>query len=712
MIEGRRGGIGQAPPLRVRLGPRGRTGVPTLFRGHRASLTHKVRTDRNTGCSAESARHAPRDLQLTAVLLPRNGRLSDIAGLACAWVPVPSWGEGPIKEPLGVKARGLLSLPQDWVPDFIVLQSRLATADARCNEQAWNEVLDRIGARRRILARSDGPDESASPGLHRTWATTLEEFAATSPGPSDRWPLLQVAVEPAAVGAMSNDRRLTPRRDLWVAEGPVVDLRPRVVRFRRARSAGSEPLRADHDDFLPALRRVAALPALREGRHRVEWVWDGAQLWLVQVDPVADPSTDPRATRLMRRRDQAVWSPRQTPEPTGWHGPKTSSREVMARLSLPVVPMIASRLSELRTGQQRKEWAAEVLETLDEPVVLRVDARNGDEFMLPTSAPLRVGQDLARFVEQVVAESLGDRDPETLAVLASPLVQTVVSALSTQEQDGTVTIDSLWGYPDGLGHLPHDSARVTADGDLTFTRRPKLACLVMTREGERREVSLGVPLDWGITLNADECAAIAEWTRALGEAVEYPIHLMVLCRIDGARGRSAMIPFHFVRAPNQTETERSPWRPAELFVIRDPADLGSIAEADEIEFAPNAEFARDPGFISAVGRAAAEHEVLVRFLGSKLGHARFLLELEGARVVLEDGDESDEELTPVIAESALGLLRLTFLAEDEVDLALSDRAGHLCDTFGPLNLPRLSREESAGLTRRRGGAGHAIGFTE
>lgn len=637
------------------------------------------------------------------------------------WFPYPSWHSTPPDLVVGAKARGLLRAPASWVPEFVILLPlKLSGESAREAARAWQGVIERLAAGGRVLVRSDGPTEHARPGVGTTVVTdaTAKDIrrALTRIGANDRtlWPLLQTLVEPAAVGGLSNDRRLSPRRDLWVAEGPVAKLRPGVV-VLRSKSASCVPIGSldSGSDLRTALRQVAAVCGDTERRTRIEWLWDGSKVWVVQVDVLTNVETDPIACRNLRIRRPSRWHlpPPAAPQLDAWDGPKAESHRIFSALGLPTVPLFARRGDAiLAKPRDTVAWLQSLLDYEDQPVVLRTDASadSASRELLPTSTPSRDPEELAAFARQaIVALHDGQVPLCRTAILASPLMPAVVSAIGTLgERPSEVRIDALWGFPDGLMHLPHDSYVLDENGvDRRVRHKPE--CLLLTADGGRVQARLGAPFDWGRTLSDAEVSVIGRWVRQVSDLAARPIQLMVLARLAGHRGGEGLIPFHFFG-----RGDADPPRPVRIAFrgagvkVRAPGDLHDLAAADWIDLRPRVDYGRDSTFLEAVGQLAHERGLPIVFAGSRLGHARYILERQGATVVLDDELSPTQPTIAVLARSSAGILRVTYV--EPTDFQNKVRRTHPAMA----NVPWLSDAESALIPRSADRPGQVIGFIE
>jgi hypothetical protein len=243
---------------------------------------------------------------------------------------------------------------------------------------------------------------------------------------------------------------------------------------------------------------------------------------------------------------------------------------------------------------------------------------------------------MSRFMHQVARQFSEHAISETDYVfLLAPLVPARASAMVRARPDSaTVDIDALWGFPDGLLMLPHDSYVVTHDEEKA-TVRQKPACLLWS-SGAWRITVVGADFDWRMVLARGELRQLATWGRELACREGREVQLLALARIGGARGPAACLPFHYTtfdaaRARSRTLVPRS-----RLHVVRAPADLRALrrrSAARGILLRPDVRHLRDVPFLRAVGEAAAAAGLPILFEGSLIGHAYYVLTTTGAVVI-------------------------------------------------------------------------------
>jgi hypothetical protein len=593
---------------------------------------------------------------------------------------------------VGRKAAGLLALPRAWVPPFAIpdrgLVELVEAGDARraldsLDPKSRHEIETRLfrGAEH-LLVRSDGPEEGTLPGGGLSLAcepgwegllTGLGRYREMC-GKLGR-PIIQRAIEPGLLGAMSNARSRVADPKTWQVEG-ILDLRePQIRRLRPGRRRGATgALRARTGaELLGELRGVCAHLGAGGRRYRCEWIWDGSRVWLVQADPTPDIEGDQEAMRYLGSRSARVGPPPVEADPGGLRKQsqrfaKLRSRATFAELGMPLVPLQAISAWQWQGIQRPSRWLEELLAEWPRPIVVRCDiARGSEPFLLPRSAPQRSVRRLAHFIEKSLEEltQAGFTDREIL-FLFSPLIATRVSALAVADaRTGSARIDALWGFPDGLLNLPHDSFGVEQGEVIRREIRRKPACLLL-EPGSTRRARLGGPLDWEPTLRANEIRQLASWATALSAANDRPFALMALCRVDGRRGAGALLPFHCWAAKNETA---KPIRvsPREVVVsFRGRKDLGRKLEpGSTVELRLEEHLDRDIGFIEEVGTWAVKNKATLVFEGSLLGHTRAVLERSGAVVTAPEEFSVDwSHHRPAVVRTSVGIRRVRMVRAD------------------------------------------------
>ena len=219
---------------------------------------------------------------------------------------------------VGLKAMGLLSLPREWTPAFVVIAAPDFLQNTRVAEGAapivttdfLRDALAPLFNRmpRRLIVRSSASVEqiecrgwleskvceSTPDDVARVASEVFVHAARTlrsSVGESGA--IAFVAQEyktPRLYGHLSNERRVSHRSNRWLCEieTPTIAGAPKLSWFNmKASHRRSTPkllLSPDEAALEQALGDLAAWSLNQRVRCHFEWVWDGKRLWVVQRD--------------------------------------------------------------------------------------------------------------------------------------------------------------------------------------------------------------------------------------------------------------------------------------------------------------------------------------------------------------------------------------------------------------------------------------------
>lgn len=629
---------------------------------------------------------------------------------------------------LGGKAVGMLRLPLVWVPPFLILTSSFYEL---LKEQKAGEVMkllppDEFGLVRdflaslsqsssQVLVRSNAMSEGrlSTAGQYISEVTTADIDHVTeainrvcSSDTSDSiYAVLQECIEPAMVGHMSNERRVSFERSLWLVEGLI---RERSVEIRAHGDVDIGALMADtEDDVLIALRDVASyLCRLEQGYYHCEWMWDGQRVWIVQADACPPSIAVPAANKYIRSRSRDVtrFVP-STSELSHFLGLVKNNRWKKLRrpmkfheLGLPHADVY------LLTGEDWSKSKSEAFEHLlpdlhnmcNEPVIARCDISvevTKEDLFLPTSSPTMNPERLIEFMDSAYeyfkAQRIEERD---WAFLLARIVPARASAMiHARPEAQLIQIDALWGYPDGLLYYPHDTYFYhCTDGKIKRVRRYKSFSLLSTEE-TWITLPMNPSLDWGYVLSTTEVEVLAKWALAIATNLNHEIQLMALARVCGRRGEHGCLPWHYTQleiSPH-TATHQRVTQLGSVHVIRSRADikghqmLDSVEKIDGFVIQPDIEVLRDVEFLREVAAYAANLNIPIYFKGSLLGHAYYQMVNTGARVIpLAQVRPSTEvtrygkivrDLIPTIIRRAGGVARVRTLPSKEAITLLTQK---------------------------------------
>ena len=548
----------------------------------------------------------------------------------------------------------MLALPPEWVPPFIALVPAATQPTGSAVAPAIERLLER--AEQWVLVRSDGPFEGRRAAQGESFvvpsraSAVLAAVGRMSDGEEapSTWPLVQVAVDPAMLGVMSNERRLTSNPRAFVAEG-LLSLRGVERRRVTVESASPSPTPLEArclTELEFRLRDVASglIELAPDAVIRCEWAWDGERLWILQADRLKDGPGRHQQSWLARGGRKKS---RRLPVPDADRWPKIRKARLFGQLGWPAAGSVI-----VEGGKVSSAAMAAALErhgiapTPQTPVVVRTDIAGKQQgtMLLPTSPPCTSQEELDRFIHDAAGNfAEWGITPNDWALLVAPLLAAQASAFVHAEPGTrTANVDALWGFPDGLLFLPHDRY----DVDLASRRVRthvchKPACLV-PGNGEWQIEPLAAPWDWRRALSDAEAIRLGAWACALADRLGSSVQLMALARVDGRRGEQGCIPFHYTTASGGPPS----WRggPSTQAVVSDWPDIERLPERPlAIQLVPVASRLRDVRFLQEVARRARETRSSVVLHGSLLAHAFYVLQNAGAPLVVASGTDGDAD---------------------------------------------------------------------
>jgi len=705
-----------------------------------------------------------------------------------------SWADSPATLAadclcVGGKAAGLFRLPKSWVPPFLVLTSafysfwrstkdvgRALDALESAEKVLLDEFFDRIvpkhgGASAKIFIRSNSPLENLSVrGAYKSYpifssdkdsiADAIEQVLSQGKM-NPMCVLLQPAIDPSWTGHMSNERRLSQRKNRWLVEGLIHELRGTEQRYIRAvhPDRSKALLASKESELIAALRRVAGgLLEIGDGRFHCEWVWDGKQVWIVQADEATQQLLGETANKYITATSKSAprFSPRSCLrhfsdiDPNVWK--KLRCPHLFRTVGLPAADIYVLTGEEWHNKDRshREYLERDLLSMCAYPVVVRCDIAShfeDEHILLPTSPATTDAHELVRFMERVASafKERGLDDQDWAFLLACLVPARAAAMIHARPKAQRVRIDALWGFPDGLLHFPHDTwYYISSTNKATERRRYKGICL-LPGQGKWVPTPVDSPFDWKPVLSKKEVETLAKWALRVANKLDREIELMALSRIGGARGPRACLPWHFTSwsVPRYAQSLPALPRSSEIRVIDSQPTLELLRrEGDKMPalgylVRPIPEQLRDSEFLKEAATHAASQDRPIYFEGSVLGHAYYIMSRTGAAVIpiMEDEPEGERkiyhklirDLIPVVIERAGGLKRvravprshaITLLAHKLIEEAFefwncspTDRVEELADVLEviealqgqigiqPEELERVRREKRA----KRGG---------
>ncbi len=525
--------------------------------------------------------------------------------------------------------------------------------------------------------------------------------------PNPVYVLLQECLEPALIGHMSNERRISSKRSLWLVEG-LIQRGPTKIRAND-RHTTADLVAANEKGLLRALRKVASkLCRLGEGYFHCEWAWTGSRVWIVQADARPPTVALLEANNYLRSRTDSML-PQFVPsnsrlchflDVSNDRWKKLRRPRKFHELGLPHANVYFLNGEDWRKAKSEKFMTLlpDLSKLCGEPVIVRCDIADdveAEDIFLPTSSPTKDPEKLIALMEEI-----GDYfskkgiEERNWAFLLARVVRAKASAMiHARPEARLVQIDALWGYPDGLLYYPHDTYYYHCDGGrVTERRRYKGLCLVCTDDAWVTR-SVNPPLDWGHVLSVAEVEVLAKWALRLANSLSHQIQLMALARISGHRGQEGCLPWHYMQleiAPPHVAIPQIAVQLASTYVIRSRSDLMNLhnmvdptKKVKGLVILPDLDVLRDADFLREVAAYSVKINLPIYFEGSLLGHAYYEMAKTGARVIplseapppvkITRYEKIVRDLVPAIIQRAGGVARVRTLSLDEAITLLTQK---------------------------------------
>lgn len=592
---------------------------------------------------------------------------------------------------VGRKARGLSLFPAAWTPPFVVLSSVsyehwvvegsgsnfVLVAAAEAIELASREWRD-IWPRGLILRSSAETETLEDRGTHESLRLAgdygvshvkdaLERifslFAQRS-GSGRLAVIVQPLVGEGAMGHLSNERRVSKTVNHWSWEKLSPDSDQGRLNSQRDQVPDySKPLITNSKSLARAFGRVGRwVTQLRRGPAHLEWTYDGTCLWLLQIDFEADrPDDGVDPNDWLRDTDDRpsgqlpLGSPLSLVDlsPTARHSPWRKIENVRRFAESrpePYPPLVSITGDDFMKSQtnERARLEATFEAFAHGRIVCRTDCRT--EGVARENLPRTNTVTSAVAVDEMIGflERMAEAGaaPEDVCFLAHKFIPARSGAWVRADPASTaVRVDCLWGVPDGLQYLPHDTF------DCDVRRRKILAERLGYKhrfiqegpDGIWRELGVRRSLARSRSLSTVDVVAIATASHTIASKAGRPLLIMWFCGIPKKLGIGQNLPwFSMPPLPEpalQTKGVSPRWPRLVLRTLDDVrrAQVTGVSKHILVLDPELALFRDDKNFLSAVIELATRNNCPVQLAGSTLAHAHYQLEKAGVSVVPADG---------------------------------------------------------------------------
>jgi len=594
-------------------------------------------------------------------------------------------------ELVGAKACGLAILPRAWTPPFLVVSTELhrrwlglgaeqqasllgaVCADlAECCSQAWSanwqkglvlrsssvkETMTERGAYESCEVPADFNAESIKSSIEQI-------YRSFSGGGGDSIAVVvQARVRTVYHGHLSNEKRVSKTMNHWMWE--VEHPSNPEGRFNSQRSSPPDETRAINiaNTNIKALdgafKQVGRwCTQLNAGRVHLEWGASDNVLWIFQIDFESDqPDEGHDPTGLFREGDSVASGSPPVGSPfvqadhvkmSGWAKIDKVRTFLEGRASpypklyyasgdaieaaLATGRDLSKDIEEITHGRAvcRTDCVAQGISRVNLPRTHTVSSSNACSFIIQTLKGLK---------------SQGANASQVCFIIHKFLPARVAAWAMARPGQQVVLVDSLWGLPDGLQYLNHDTYEYDIKrNDISSENiQYKPTFLQETASGEWRLLRVVRSKTRHRSLSTANLREVAEQTHRIAEKAGKAIQVMWFCDVAEEAGVGRNVPWFMMDAeqgglPSAGASVAPGLRKK---VVRSIEDLERVEEEADgkyvLQLEPEAELFRDEGFLSKVALVSRKKSFPVYLTGSILSHAFYVLERAGVSVVTPAG---------------------------------------------------------------------------
>lgn len=601
-------------------------------------------------------------------------------------VPVEPADRAILARRIGRKGAGLALLPAAWTPPFFMIEATVFEQWKQASRELANDLILRVAAvaareartwsvewDRGITVRSSATEET----LNERGANHSVELAADFDGAMIARAIIQVferfgpeensgamalvvqaRVAHLALGHISNELRVSKTVNHWMWEYEPAEKPGGRFNSQRDVAPNMElPLRSKGrrpTDLVRTFRKVGRwCTQLGAGRTHLEWGATADTLWLFQLDleddqpdSGVDPTTFLRLGDFRPSGDLPAGSPLQKVPPSGGSGwkkiDKVSEFTFERKEAYPNLIYITGDvfLAAIEAGY---DLVHDLNLFAHGRIVCRTDCRafGISGVNLPRTHTV-TSREAVDFISATVSEFYKNSVPAVdLCFILHKFIPSVTAAWAVARRgDQIVRVDSLWGLPDGLQYLPHDSYEYDTRRNHQSSERPryKHAFLQETQSGKWEVIRIARRATRWRSLPAPDLAYVAKRTHEIAERLGRDIQIMWFCQIPEETLLARNIPWFSMAPQEHTGSQLAVSPGKKRFNVRSISDLDSAAQLPSSRYLlqldpDDPELFRSQHFLDKAIEVATDGDFPVGLTGSILSHAFYVLEKAGVSVV-------------------------------------------------------------------------------
>lgn len=474
--------------------------------------------------------------------------------------------------------------------------------------------------------------------------------------------ILQEYRKPIIQGHLSNERRVTSKKELWVIEKEIISERKIAVSKFKTPPENNRSLDYSIYSCLnikslnDSMAFIASWFCRDDYRFHIEWLWDGKMFWILQID---EESNQKKGTNPGSDWNKGKWNKSnldfhkqielevfETIETSRKNWPKISCVKSFRELKFPYWQVYILENEEiierLSMGQVELSLKSDLINLLTSPIVIRSDVRDNQELLLArTDTIFELECALEFLTSEAKKFKNAGLNSDQFCFLIHKFIVSVSGALAYAKPNlDRVRIDSTWGIVDGLYFYPHDSFEVDIKtSKIAKKLRCKFRYVDFDENGKWYAKDAGTHFDWRQSLSGHQIFEIANYTQLLVDKLEKPATVMYFINIK--KGLPEILPwFYSIDEIYDSTTDYTDVIFSEKkIIINSKEDLYKYKSIDfsqhkknKLKLCLDVELLRDKEFIEEIGDFAKENDFVVDIEGSILSHPYYVLRSKGVVV--------------------------------------------------------------------------------
>ncbi len=591
---------------------------------------------------------------------------------------------------IGTKAFNLLGYT-DFTPNYFVVSSELyqnwqideVLVSRSLSSQLTSLVaqIQRRGARA-VIVRSSCTDETIKDrgkflslkcdanvdSIKDTIISIYEDFVAkTEQSGSVLALIIQDYKPPKLQGHLSNERRVGKEKDTWKIEKENVSSENIEVATIKAENKKTEldlSLRSclNAHTLTKHLELTASIFTQLKDRFHLEWLWDGVNFWLLQIDiekaqgdnskPGSEWFKSLKSKKLRLGKGNDGWTPEVFESlgtsSTEWH--KIECLRTFSKCDLDFWDIFILEnefiIEKLISGEIDIQLSSDLRRLIQSPITIRTDKKSEQEVLLPRSDTIFNFDEAVEFLIKTSKElaSKGLKSGQFCFLIHHFVISRAGALAFSKPNIDKVRIDSTWGIVEGLYYHPHDSFELDVRKNKLHKKiRCKYKYIDVNEKGGWYSKKSGEVIDWRQSLTKRQIEKIAEQTRRIVEFLNKPATVMFFVN-DSRSSLPEVLPWYYSideipeKKTNSTEIFFSD--KSELIETKSDFDgfksfvEGKQQESKKFKIRLNlgTEIIRDIQLIEDISSFCVDHNIVVDIEGSILSHPYYVLSSNGVQV--------------------------------------------------------------------------------